>query len=151
MKWYHRLKSHRINWWYVNRQFGCRFAQVELDPCHYPCKRRIMFLIKVVIGVMPTTMAQMPKLAYKSFWRIIRKLRILEYLCENTFLGQYYVLGLSLISVYIYSFMVPSHWSLNCSFSAIFVTPQGSWIWVLMRLQRSASGGARSLSLPLQT
>ena len=99
---------------------------MELDLCHYPCKRRIMFLIKVVIGVVPTTMAPMPKLAYKSFWRIIRKLRILEYLCENTFLGQYYVLGLSLISVYIYSFMVPSRWSLNCSFRVIFVTPQGS-------------------------
>ena len=99
---------------------------MELDPRHYPCKRRTMSLVKMVIDVVPVTTAPMSKLAYRSFWRIIRKLKILEYLCENTFLGQYYVIGLSLISVYIYNFMVPSSWGLNCSFSALFVTPQGS-------------------------
>ena len=84
----------------------------------------------MVTSVVTATTSPIPKSIYGSFLKIIREYWISEYFWVN------HMYLVCLWSVCMYSFIVSSRWGLNCGFNAPSVMPQGSWIWVLIRLQR---------------
>ena len=86
--------------------------------------------------MMPTTKSLMIKSLYRSFLGS-KKTWNIRVTCATKFWLCVYVPCLVLVSMYIYSFIVSNCWDLNCGFNALFVTPQGLLMRVLMSYQRS--------------